>query len=90
MDTQTEETPEPERAPDEVANRPDPADVPDADLAEPLPEETGDEEGGDEASQGSGDRPETPGEGSYPPGNPDVDPERMDQAAEDLERTKPY
>ena len=42
------------------------------------------------ADQGSGDRPESPADATSPPGNPDIDEERMKQAEEDAERTKPY
>jgi hypothetical protein len=42
------------------------------------------------AEQGSGDRPESPAEGTSPPGNPEPDKTRVEQAEEDLERTKPY
>lgn len=49
-----------------------------------------DETEGGNADQGSGDRPESPEEGTSPPGNPDVDPKRVEEAEEDLEQTKPY
>ena len=42
------------------------------------------------ADQGSGDRPESPEEATSPPGNPDVDEERLGEAEEDAERAKPY
>ena len=42
------------------------------------------------ADQGSGNRPESPEDATTPPGNPDVDPDRLAQAEEDAERTKPY
>ena len=42
------------------------------------------------ADQGSGERPESPEEATSPPGNPDVDEERVDDAEEDAERTAPY
>jgi hypothetical protein len=42
------------------------------------------------ADQGSGDRPDSPKDATTPPGNPDPDPERVKQAEEDAERTKPY
>ena len=85
MESQENENQE---VPDEVANRPDPAEVPDADLAEPLPEEDKEEEGAGNGA--SGNRPDNPSEGSYPPGNPGIDEERRERAEEDLERAKPY
>jgi hypothetical protein len=42
------------------------------------------------ADQGSGERPESPEEATSPPGNPEVDEERVDDAEEDAERTAPY
>lgn len=42
------------------------------------------------ADQGSGERPESPEQGTTPPGNPGVDEKRLEQAEEDVERTKPY
>ncbi len=42
------------------------------------------------ADQGSGERPESPEEATSPPGNPDVDEERLEDAQEDAERTTPY
>jgi len=53
-------------------------------------ETTQDDPGDGNANQGSGDRPESPAEATSPPGNPDIDPDRLDQAEEDQERTKPY
>ncbi len=42
------------------------------------------------ADQGSGDRPESPEEATTPPGNPDVDPEKVEQAEAEAESVKPY
>lgn len=42
------------------------------------------------ADQGSGARPESPEEATSPPGNPEVDEERVDDVEEDAERTAPY
>jgi len=53
-------------------------------------ETTQDDPGDGNADQGSGDRPDSPEEGTKPPGNPEVDPERVKQAEEDAESTKPY
>jgi hypothetical protein len=52
-------------------------------------EEVTDTEDGN-ADQGSGDRPDSPEDATEPPGNPDVDAERVQEAEEDAERTKPY
>ena len=49
------------------------------------------EEGSDgNADQGSGDRPESPEEATTPPGNPDVDEDRVEAGSEDAERTAPH
>lgn len=48
------------------------------------------EETEDPAAQGSGERPESPEEGTKPPGNPDVDEKKVEEAEEDLDATKPY
>jgi hypothetical protein len=53
-------------------------------------EEQGIDEGEGNADQGSGDRPESPEEATTPPGNPDVDQDKVEDAEEDAERTKPY
>jgi hypothetical protein len=42
------------------------------------------------ADQGSGDRPDSPEEATSPPGNPEVDEERVEEAEEDADRTAPY
>lgn len=55
---------------------------------EPDPHEA--DSAADPAAQGSGNRPSSPADATTPPGNPDVDPERLDQAKEDQGRTKPY
>jgi len=49
-----------------------------------------DDSGEGNADQGSGDRPESPEEATSPPGNPDIDPEKVAQAEEEAESTKPY
>ena len=40
--------------------------------------------------QGSGDRPEDPKDATSPPGNPDIDEEKVKQAEEEADATKPY
>ena len=53
-------------------------------------DDTQDETDEGNAEQGSGERPESPEKGTFPPGNPDPDPERVEQASEEAEQTKPY
>lgn len=53
-------------------------------------EPTQDDSDGGNADQGSGERPASPEEGTTPPGNPDVDQDKVEQAEEEAESIKPY
>ncbi len=42
------------------------------------------------ADQGSGEWPESPEEATTPPGNPDIDEEKVEETKEEADATKPY
>lgn len=52
--------------------------------------QTGQESSDGNAEQGSGERPESPEEATTPPGNPDVDEEKVEETKEEADATKPY
>lgn len=52
--------------------------------------QTGQESSEGNADQGSGERPDSPEEATTPPGNPDVDEEKVEETKEEADATQPY
>lgn len=53
-------------------------------------EERNDQNEEGNADQGSGERPDSPEEATTPPGNPEIDEEKVEKAKEEADATKPY